>query len=60
MEVYQLSKRECLIKLFCGHIRGGFTRLMETMDCLGLEVVDANVTTFDRNALIILRVEVRF
>nr|XP_004298568.2 PREDICTED: transcription factor bHLH90 [Fragaria vesca subsp. vesca] len=57
LEVYQLSKKECLIKLFCEHNRGGFTRLIETMDCLGLEVVDANVTTFDRNSLIILRVE---
>ncbi|XP_061990762.1 transcription factor bHLH90 [Rosa rugosa] len=57
LEVYQLSKKECLIKLFCEHNRGGFTRLMETMGCLGLEVVDANVTTFDRNSLIILRVE---
>lgn len=59
LEVYQLSKKECLIKLFCEHNRGGFTRLIETMDCLGLEVVDANVTTFDINSLIILRVEVR-
>ncbi|XP_050374313.1 transcription factor ABORTED MICROSPORES [Argentina anserina] len=57
LEVYQLSKKECLIKLLCEHCRGGFTRLMETMDCLGLEVMDANVTTFDRSTLVILRIE---
>ncbi|XP_048440775.1 transcription factor bHLH90 [Pyrus x bretschneideri] len=57
VEVNQIGKRDCLIKLFSEHNRGGFARLMENMDSLGLQVVDANVTTFDGNVLNILKVE---
>lgn len=60
MEVNQIGKRDCLIKLFYEQSRGGFASLMENMDSLGLQVVDANVTTFDGNVLNILKVQVRF
>ncbi|KAH0991669.1 hypothetical protein GBA52_003152 [Prunus armeniaca] len=57
VEVNQIGKRDCLIKLFYEQSRGGFASLMENMDSLGLQVVDANVTTFDGNVLNILKVQ---
>ncbi|XP_008221870.1 PREDICTED: transcription factor bHLH90 [Prunus mume] len=57
VEVNQIGKRDCLIKLFYEQSRGGFANLMENMDSLGLQVVDANVTTFDGNVLNILKVQ---
>ncbi|PQM41748.1 bHLH transcription factor [Prunus yedoensis var. nudiflora] len=57
VELNQIGKRDCLIKLFYEQSRGGFARLMENMDSLGLQVVDANVTTFDGNVLNILKVQ---
>jgi UTP:GlnB (protein PII) uridylyltransferase len=49
-----------MIKLCCEQKQCGFSRLMEAIDSFGLNVVNANMTTFDRKVLNILIVEVRF
>ncbi|XVE85078.1 hypothetical protein DITRI_Ditri17bG0063300 [Diplodiscus trichospermus] len=59
VEVNQITKREFLIKLCYEHKRGGFAKLMEGIDSLGLWVIDANVTTFQGKVLNIFKVEVR-
>ena len=55
-----MSQREFLIKFYCEQKRGGFVRLMEALNALGLQVADANITTFCGKVLNILKVEVRF
>ncbi|KAK8647582.1 hypothetical protein V6N13_121313 [Hibiscus sabdariffa] len=60
VEVNQISKREFLIKLYYEHKRGGFAKLMEGIDSLGLQVIDANVTTFNEKVLSIFEVEGEF
>ncbi|KZV52796.1 hypothetical protein F511_33248 [Dorcoceras hygrometricum] len=57
VEVSQLGTKDFLLKLVCKVRRGGFSRLMEAMDSLGLQVRDANVTTFNGSVLNVLRVE---
>ncbi|KAH7570287.1 hypothetical protein JRO89_XS05G0081800 [Xanthoceras sorbifolium] len=59
LEVNQIGKRDFLIKYFCEQKRGGFARLMEAINSLELQTVDANITTFNGNVLHILKVEVR-
>nr|KJB61052.1 hypothetical protein B456_009G337700 [Gossypium raimondii] len=57
VEVNQLTKREFLIKLYYEHKRGSFAKLMEGIDSLGLQVIDANVTTFNGKVLSMFKVE---
>ncbi|KAG8641724.1 transcription factor bHLH90 isoform X2 [Manihot esculenta] len=57
IELNQIGKREFLIKLFYEHKRGGFGKLMDAIHSLGLQVVDANMTTFNGKVLNILKVE---
>ncbi|ESR51616.1 hypothetical protein CICLE_v10033428mg [Citrus x clementina] len=57
VEVNQINDRDFLIKLLCEHERGGFVRLMEAINSLELQVIDANVTTFNGKVLNILRVQ---
>ncbi|CBI28531.3 unnamed protein product, partial [Vitis vinifera] len=59
VEVKLIGTREFLLKLLCEQKRGGFARLMEAINVLGLQVVDANITTFNGNVLNIFRVEAR-
>ncbi|MFQ6660947.1 hypothetical protein Gotur_029274 [Gossypium turneri] len=59
VEVNQLTQREFLIKLYYEHKRGSFAKLMEGIDSLGLQVIDANVTTFNGKVLSMFKVEVR-
>ncbi|MBA0746568.1 hypothetical protein Gogos_009074 [Gossypium gossypioides] len=59
VEVNQLTKREFLIKLYYEHERGSFAKLIEGIDSLGLQVIDANVTTFNGKVLSMFKVEVR-
>ncbi|KAL0435224.1 UNVERIFIED_CONTAM: Transcription factor ABORTED MICROSPORES [Sesamum radiatum] len=58
VEVSQLGRKDFLLKLICNQKRGGFSRLMEAVDSLGLKVTDANVTTFNGSVLNVLQVEV--
>lgn len=60
VEVNQIGKKDCYIKLFCKEKKGGFVRLIEAIDSLGLQVVNANVTTFNGAVQNILEVEVIF
>nr|WIE96190.1 basic helix-loop-helix transcription factor [Loropetalum chinense var. rubrum] len=57
VEVKQIGTREFLLKFFCEQKQGGFTRLLEAMNSLGVLVVDANVTTFNGNVLNVLKAE---
>ncbi|KAL0459034.1 UNVERIFIED_CONTAM: Transcription factor ABORTED MICROSPORES [Sesamum latifolium] len=57
VEVSQLGRKDFLLKLICNQKRGGFSRLMEAVDSLGLKVTDANVTTFNGSVLNVLQVE---
>ncbi|KAJ9176385.1 hypothetical protein P3X46_011703 [Hevea brasiliensis] len=57
IELNQIGKREFLIKLFYEHKRGGFRKLMDAIYSFGLQVVDANMTTFNGKVLNILKVE---
>ncbi|PIN06233.1 bHLHZip transcription factor BIGMAX [Handroanthus impetiginosus] len=57
VEVSQLGPKGFLLRLICHKKRGGFSRLMEAMDSLGLQVTDANVTTLNGSVLNVLKVE---
>ncbi|KAM7468653.1 hypothetical protein LguiB_016215 [Lonicera macranthoides] len=57
VEVNQIGTRCFLLKLICNQKRGGFTRLMEAINSLGLKVIDANVTTSNGMVLNVLKVE---
>ncbi|KAF8053182.1 hypothetical protein N665_1455s0006 [Sinapis alba] len=46
VDVAQLDGREFFVKVICEYKPGGFTRLMEALDSLGLEVTNANTTRF--------------
>lgn len=59
LEVNQIGKGDFLIKFLSEQKRGGFSRLMESLNSLGVQVVDANITTFDGKVLNILKVEVK-
>ncbi|XP_057493329.1 transcription factor bHLH90 [Actinidia eriantha] len=58
VEVYQIGTRDFLLKLLCKQKQGGFVRLMEALNSLGLQVIDANVSTYSGKVLNMLKVEV--
>nr|GMD23293.1 transcription factor bhlh90 [Ipomoea batatas] len=59
LSVNQIDSRVFMLRFIGKHSRGGFSRLMETMDSLGLQVLDANVTTLNEEVLSIFRAEAK-
>ncbi|TKY58642.1 Transcription factor ABORTED MICROSPORES [Spatholobus suberectus] len=57
VEVHHISKAYFLIKLYCEQKQGGFSKLVEAIHSIGLQVASANTTTFDGKVLNILTVE---
>ncbi|XP_047323535.1 transcription factor ABORTED MICROSPORES-like [Impatiens glandulifera] len=58
VELSQISAREFSLKVHSEKRRGGLTRLLEAVCCLGLQVIDANTTSFDGKSLTILTLQV--
>lgn len=58
MEVAQIDGNEFFEKVFCEHKPRGFTTLMEAFNSLGLEVTNANVTSFRGLVSNVFKVEV--
>lgn len=59
VEVHQIGARDFLLKLICSHKPDGFLRIMETVDSLGLEVIDVNVTTCNGRMLNVVNVKAK-
>ncbi|ERN00463.1 hypothetical protein AMTR_s00100p00149660 [Amborella trichopoda] len=57
VEVNQVSAHEFNLKIFCKKSSGGFARLMEAMDALGLEVIHVSITTYMSLVLNVFKVE---
>ncbi|ERN00424.1 transcription factor ABORTED MICROSPORES isoform X2 [Amborella trichopoda] len=59
VEVSQVGAHEFNLKIFCEKSSGGFARLMQAMDALGLEVIHVNITTYMSLVLNVFKVEMR-
>lgn len=58
IEVNQISQKDIWLKVVHSQKRDGFLRLMKTVHSLGLQVIDANVTTCKGRVLNIFKIEV--
>lgn len=58
VEVHQIGAHDFLLKIICNKKPDGFLKIMETIDSLGLEVIDINVTTCNGRVLNVLNLEV--
>ncbi|KAF3432227.1 hypothetical protein FNV43_RR26966 [Rhamnella rubrinervis] len=59
VEVSQINGDEFFVKVFCEHRPGGFVKLMEALNSLGLLVSNANVTRFTGLVSNVFKVEKR-
>ncbi|XP_021286747.1 transcription factor ABORTED MICROSPORES isoform X2 [Herrania umbratica] len=59
VEVAQIDGNQFFVKVFCEHKPGGFVRLMEALDSLGLEVTNANVNSFRGLVSNVFKVEIK-
>ncbi|KAL6562825.1 hypothetical protein OROHE_005412 [Orobanche hederae] len=57
VEVFQIDGNDFFVKVFCEHESGGFVRLMEVLNSLGLEVTNVNTTRHTCLVLTIFKVE---
>ncbi|XP_023733905.1 transcription factor ABORTED MICROSPORES [Lactuca sativa] len=59
VEVHQIGAHDFLLKIICNKKPDGFLKIMETIDSLGLEVIDINVTTCNGRVLNVLNLEAK-
>ncbi|KAJ4965762.1 hypothetical protein NE237_017611 [Protea cynaroides] len=59
VEVTHIGAKEFYVRVFCEQKAGGFVKLMEAMNAMGLEVMNLNVITFRKLVLNIFKVEKR-
>ncbi|KAL8218919.1 hypothetical protein R6Q57_022292 [Mikania cordata] len=59
VEVHEINAREFLLKLMCSYKPDGFLRLMQTLDSMGLEVINITVTTCNARVLNILNLKAK-
>ena len=60
VEVALIDGNEFFVKVFCEHRPGGFGRLMEAFNSLGMEVIHATVTSHKGLVSNVFKVEVLF
>lgn len=59
VEVALIDGNEYFVKVFCEHRPGGFVKLMEALNTLGMDVVHATVTSHKGLVSNVFKVEVR-
>ncbi|GFP93929.1 transcription factor aborted microspores [Phtheirospermum japonicum] len=59
VEVFQIDGNEFFVKVFCEHKSGGFVRLMEALNSMGLEVTNVNSTRHTCLVSTIFKLEVK-
>ncbi|WJX23935.1 glucuronokinase [Trifolium repens] len=59
VEVAQIDGNEYFLKVFCEHRPGGFVKLMEALNTLGMDVVHATVTSHKSLVSDVFKVEKR-
>lgn len=58
MEVAQIDGNEYFVKVFCEHRPGGFVKLMDAFNTLGMDVMHATVTSHKGLVSNVFKVEV--
>lgn len=60
VEVALIDGNEYFVKVFCEHRPGGFVKLMEALNTIGMDVVHATVTSHTGLVSNVFKVEVRY